>query len=615
MFHYLSDIIIIILLCYSLTSLTTEESITTSILSHTTSTPYPSSSILPSSIQHTSTAVPIMVNTPNPQVRQYSCICDVTLLVCDANCCCDIDCSEDIITNVFTCSISDSSTLSQSCVRTDDVYIFNTIGTFIDGILCVQINNNPSAIHYTQPLIVSDLDTFQIAIDSYGSDFTYPELYMPLNEPVFYRLGDPICALITDNTAMFPSLFSLPQGVNSKTCNAYSPVAFYTSFSSGCSQQFGSIESACQRGSVFDATQYTKLRIFKLPSCYNDVITNYTALTHSIQLNCIDSNGNTIICPLSMYPVYNRSDNSCYPALSSIAFIIATNGTDGISSITATVYLTRLRVLSLPLEQSYSIIFSSVTDAETQESLSGNPGYLDTRPVIVANLLSTTDIITSLLPQSLTILQSNVNCNVSKQTIVGFRDNSNSGCVYSVNIADLSNRCTQLQQETRSLLLGNGPHTHVAMYGNSKLYLDSTELWVNTIFEEIAIPTLTESGCKLYTNLNIQILYASNGTSYKPDRSIRSLKYTLYYSLFSSISCIDYVCDFQDNVNKISLTTTVDFIDISQAPIVMKRVTPGTTNILPDDFFYPFFVSAATGVLRLQTFLLIVPVMQYMLII
>ena len=596
--HYcVSKIIFIILLCHSLTYTTTEDSVLTS--------PAPTTSVLPSSIQPTATSVTTpTTHTTTPQ-RLYSCVCDVTLGMCDANCCCDVDCTEDVITGVFTCSTSESTDLSQSCVRTDAVYIFNTIGTFMDGILCVQINNNPSATHYTQPRVIRDSVSFRIAIDSYGSGLAYPQSYIPLSQSVFYRLGDPICSLYTDNTTLLPSFLSLPQGVNSNTCTAYTPVAFYSSFSSVCYQQFDSIQSACVTDSALDSTRYTNLRIFKLPSCYNNLISDYTGLTLHMTTSCIDSNNNPINCPLPLSPKYNQSDNSCFPVLSSLDFTIVTNGTDGISSVTATLQITKLLMSYIPLKQSYNVVFSSVTDTIYQETISGNPGYIDTYPVIVASLVSSSDNNMTLLPQPLTILQSNPICNTSQRTTVGFRDNLSSGCVYSVDVVDINSNCNQLQQETRSLLLGNGYHSHIAVFGNSKLFPDTsrTDLWAESIFEEVGTNTQNNLGCKLYTKLSMQILYASNGTFNWPDRSIRGFKYELYYSYFDD-SCVGFVCEFQVKIlAKFFLTTSVDFIDISQAPLVKQRIAPGTTNILPNDFFFPFFVSAGS-VVRAQAFLL-----------
>lgn len=597
MHHSVSKITFLIMLCYSLTYTTTGESVPTS--------PPPTTSVLPSSIQPTST--PVITTTTHTTTRQrlYSCLCDVTLGMCDANCCCDVDCTEDIITGVFTCSTSDNTAFSQSCVRTDAVYIFNTIGTFMDGILCVQINNNPSATHYTQPRVITDSVSFQNAIDSYGSGLTYPQSYSPLSQPVFYRLGDPICSLYSDNTTSLPSFLSLPQGVNSNTCTANTPVAFYTSFSSLCYQQFDSLQSACVADSALDSTRYTNLQIFKLPNCYNDL--DYTGLTIHVDTSCIDSNNNPINCPLSLSPKYNQSDNSCYPALSSLDLTIVTNGTDGISFVAATLQITKLRMSNLPLKQSYNVVFSSVTDTMYQETISGNPGYIDTYPVIVASAVSSSDNNMTLLPQPLTILQSNPICDSSQRTTVGFRDNLASGCIYSVDIADINNNCNQLQAETRSFMLGHGYHTHIAVFGNSKLFPDASrsDLWVESISEEIATNTQSIKGCKLYTKLSIQILYASNGTFSKPDSSIRGFKYKMYYSYFDD-SCIGFVCDFQDTVHvQFFLTTSVDFIDVSQAPLVKQRIAPGTTNILPNDFFYPFFISAGV-VVRAQAFLLLI---------
>ena len=597
------------LLC--LLSLPTEGTV-----SHSPSTAlFPSSSLHSTSTPHSSVVLPLSppanttgtTESPNPVVRLFSCTCDVTLYSCDANCCCDIDCSEQIRTLVFACIASADTALPQACIRTDSVYLFNSLGTLKDGILCVQVDNNPSAVIYTTPDILTNSAGIDNALHSYGSKFSYPQSYVPPSVAEFYRLGDPICVLYSLNTTHIPSFLYLPQGVNSNTCNAFTPVAFYSSSSSLCVQQLESVESACVAGSAMDASILAQALILRLPVCYRETVANYTGLTRGIQFVCTNSFSNLTSCPLSLVPVYNKTRNSCYPALKRIDYMITTNGTDGISDVSAVIQLVQLS--SLTIEQSYSVEFSSVTDTQPQLSLSGNPGYLDSYPVTVARLHSPVANSSQLEYEPLAISQSLSVCDATKRTSIGFNENTNSGCVYSVSLSSLTTNCSELQNETRSLLIGNN-NTYVGVFGNSVLYpnSDNGELWIQSIYEELALSTTANFCCQLYTQLNIQILFASNGTFSKPDRSIRGLRYRLYYASVDS-SCTGFVCTFQGNTvsganKKLVLTTTVDFIDISEPPLVRKRVTPGTTNILPDDFFYPFFVSAAV-VVRLQTFLLI----------
>ena len=615
-----SQVPYLVLLLYLLSLETVSPSSTLVPSSSVRSTNSPqSSAVLPltMSANTTDTTEAPYTQIPTAVARLFSCTCDVTLYACDANCCCDVDCSEETRTRVFACSDSADTALPQSCIRTDSVYLFNSLGSLTDGILCVQIDNNPSATRYTPPHVISDSAGIDNAIDSYGSKFSYPQSYVPPSNVDFYRVGDPLCALYSHNTTQFPSFLYIPQGLNSHTCTAYSPVRFYRSSSTVCTQQLDSVKSACAAGSVVDASLLTQALVYKDPICYRDTVANYTGPTRSIEIVCIDTNSSLTSCPLSLTPVYDSTRNSCYPALKKINYTITTNGTDGISAVSAVIQL--IQVSSRTLEQSYSVTFSSVTDRQPQLSLSGNPGYLDSTPVTVASLHSPGTNNTQLDPQPLTILQSLPVCGTSERSSIGFGENTKSGCVYSVNIASLATRCSELQNETRSLLIGNN-YTYVGIFGNSKLYPDSDNsgLWIQSIYEELTLSRTENLGCQLYTKLTIQILFASNGTFYKPDRSIRGLRYRLYYTSVDS-SCTGFVCSFHDNdINgpnkKLVLTTSVKFIDISEPPQIRKRVTPGTTNILPDDFFYPFFVSS-TAVVRLQTFLVILLVVTQCLLI
>ena len=536
-------------------------------------------------------------NTPTttqPPTRLFNCTCDLTLSSCDANCCCDIDCDEATRTGVFTCSQSEEAALPLSCVRTDSVYLFNSLGSFRDGILCVQIDNNPSATRYSEPRTVSDLESFQNALSSHGPSFQYPQLYMPPSQPVFYRLGDPVCAVYTHNFTPLPAYLSLPHAVTSNACNAHSPIKFYTNSQSTCTQFLDSLQLSCIAGSALDATAYTeRVQIFKLPQCYTTVPANLTDLTLSVHTSCVDSNSATVLCPNPLTPVFNATTNSCHNALTRISYSITANGKFGISSINAT--LTLSRTTSLTLQQTFNVYFSSLSDGPSPISLSGSPGYRDGYPVTVANLLSPDSNTTQLVPQMLTILQPLAVCDATKRVSIGFRRNTASGCLYRFNISDINNRCNHLREETRSLLIGTR-YSFVGILGHSQLTPDSenTDSWLASLYEESPLQSQQTSGCSVYTQLTVQLLIASTGPISSPERSVRGMKYRLYYSSVDS-TCAENTCNFQNNIAQKSLIirTSVEFIDISETPQVRQRATPGTANILPDDFFFPFLVSSA----------------------
>ena len=85
---------------------------------------------------------------------QVFCLCDLTAGACDANCCCDTECTEEEI-NIFrdSDSCADETTATGTttqCLSNDDLYDINpkysmNVENFIEkSMLCIVVDNSPS---------------------------------------------------------------------------------------------------------------------------------------------------------------------------------------------------------------------------------------------------------------------------------------------------------------------------------------------------------------------------------------------------------------------------------------------------------------------------------------
>eukprot|EP00938_MAST-03A_sp_MAST-3A-sp1_P005802 g5802.t1 len=82
------------------------------------------------------------------------CLCDLTAGACDANCCCDTECTEEEI-NIFrdsdSCADETAATgTTTQCLSNDDLYDINpkysmNVENFIEkSMLCIVVDNSPS---------------------------------------------------------------------------------------------------------------------------------------------------------------------------------------------------------------------------------------------------------------------------------------------------------------------------------------------------------------------------------------------------------------------------------------------------------------------------------------
>nr|XP_054516359.1 tectonic-3 isoform X5 [Pan troglodytes] len=258
-----------------------------------------------------------------------------------------------------------------------------------------------------------------------------------------------------------------------------------------------------------------------------------------------------------------------------VTYEIETNGTFGIQKVSVSLGQTNLTVEPGASLQQHFILrfraFQQSTAASLTSPRSGNPGYIVGKP-----LLALTDDIS----YSMTLLQSqgNGSCSVKRHE-VQFGVNAISGCKLRLKKAD----CSHLQQEIYQTLHGRPRPEYVAIFGNA----DPAQKggWTRILNRHCSISAINCTSCCLIpVSLEIQVLWAYVGLLSNPQAHVSGVRF-----LYQCQSIQD-----SQQVTEVSLTTLVNFVDITQKP-EPPRGQPKMDWKWPFDFF-PFKVAFSRGV-------------------
>uniref|UniRef100_A0A2K6RAG2 Tectonic family member 3 n=1 Tax=Rhinopithecus roxellana TaxID=61622 RepID=A0A2K6RAG2_RHIRO len=216
--------------------------------------------------------------------------------------------------------------------------------------------------------------------------------------------------------------------------------------------------------------------------------------------------------------------------------------------------------------------FQQSTAASITSPRSGNPGYIVGKPLLA---------LTGDVSYSMTLLQSqgNGSCSVNRHE-VQFGVNAISGCKLRLKKAD----CSHLQQEIYQTLHGRPRPEHIAIFGNA----DPAQKggWTRILNRHCNISAISCTSCCLIpVSLEIQVLWAYVGLLSNPQAHVSGVRF-----LYQCQSIRD-----SQQVTEVSLTTIVNFVDITQKP-EPPRGQPKMDWKLPFDFFFPFRVVFSRGV-------------------
>ncbi|XP_062959048.1 tectonic-3 isoform X1 [Cynocephalus volans] len=493
------------------------------------------------------------------------CVCDLTPGTCDINCCCDGDCYLLHPRTVFSFCLP-GSVRSSSWVCVDNSLIFRSNSpfpsrVFMDsngiGQFCVHVNN--SKLNYFQTLQEVNATNFQALAAEFGGE-SFTSTFQTQSSPPFYRAGDPILTYFPKWSVI--SLLRQPAGVGAGgLCAESNPAGFLESKSTTCTRFFKNLTDSCILDPALDAASYYNFTVLKIPRGMTDL----QNMKFQVPVTLVSQADPPLL-----------AGNTCQNAVSQVIYDIETNGTFGIQKVSVSFGHTNLTIEPGASLQQHFIIrfraFQQSTAASLTGPKSGNPGYIVGKPLLA---------LTGDIRHVMTLMKSQGNgiCSVKRHE-VQFGVNAISGCKLRLKKAD----CSHLQQEIYQTLHGRPRPEHVAIFGNA----DPAQKggWTRILSRSCSVSAMNcTSCCFIPVSLEIQVLWANIGLQSNPQAHVSGARFL-------------YQCQFRQDSQQeteVSLTTLVNFVDITQKP-EPPRGQPRMDWKMPFDFFFPFQVVFSRGV-------------------
>ena len=349
-----------------------------------------------------------------------SCVCDLSVGLCDLRCCCDPDCS--IADRAVFSSCSDVAPIraDQSCVSSslvvDSNSAYQTVRDDSTNLFCVSVDNNPARLSYVTPDRVNDAATFRQLISNYGDPAVTTLTPSALTwQRSYYRSGDPILVLSPPNVQGWLAV-ATSFGA-SRLCSDHNPVSFLVDVSTRCRRRVENLQALCTNESALSANAYSSnFRVARSPSLLevilsaendtaassamdgsgNDTLSVYDSdqlLSISVStVRCRTPSGNIEDCPVTASsfaqgPVFNATSTTCEFILEEAHFLVLHNNTGGIESVSVDVVLGFVSAGLQTIEQQFTYTFRRSTESPVFIR-SGNPGYLLGSAVLAGRLRS-----------------------------------------------------------------------------------------------------------------------------------------------------------------------------------------------------------------------------------
>ena len=509
---------------------------------------------------------------------QQSCTCDLTTGVCEVNCCCDADCQMTDVTTFSKCVEYSFSNVTQLCVQDQVVWI-----------------NNPHVVAE-----VRENDQFCIVEDSFSQQNFYinPPCVAPSTcfnnvEPVnqiipplsditlglTYLAGD---VIVVEYTSGARSYLSIPAASFSGSCKNYNPVQFLFPRTDSCNRHITDLATECAANSSLDFASYSNFEVL-LP--LNNTVMNNTNATVTVNTVCMMINGTTRLCDSPQYTAPN-----CSNAVLSVSYTITTADVNGTSSVDAVFILDDIELTDFPLTQTFSVSFQTSTNAAANTVpvvRSGNPGYLVGRPLVTASVQDSTatpnNNIFLITPDASGMCSSTTDTRLP----ILFGQSQRTGCLEPM---PSSLDCAALQTTIRAVLddvlfdASSSPF-YVGVYGNVDSADFNPAVWLEvTQGVYNASPSNTSRGCTgMVLNARYEISYANTGFVTIPQPQIIAIRHS-----YGEPEFLPFLCPPSTTCNQqIEVSTTVNFIDVSETILSQQRSTPTIEEKYPINFFFP----------------------------
>ncbi|XP_061541059.1 tectonic-1 isoform X1 [Phycodurus eques] len=531
--------------------------------------------------------LPVSGRLPTPANDVGSvCSCDERKGVCDINCCCDRECSQEIA--LFTgCSMLTVSSNTELCSHAAASYGlqytvegYSELQSFVQKetrhhSLCIQSHYRVDGFYFPAPTLplARNFDSLFKQFNRFA--FSSPENNdMSTRTPAvlhkLYQYGDAIMSAQVNGKR---GIFCLPTTSVSVQCVDQSPAAFLVDRRSRCSRRVV-LKEDCGSLRALSLDTYTKVVLY---AGKDEDATLVPMKMASVILQSLDGTQNEVRIDeeKNMRP-YLINSNVCANVVVKVVYLVTYNMAGQIVNAAVRLLLGNFHVTPLTLEQEFSVQFFQEKNKNVPVHKSGNPGYVVGQPILSGQVISEERVLTINPGDTLSLLQSSANHNcmngLHQRSPVLFGVESMSGC--TLRLEDTED-CSLVSQIILDVLQGQTYPQYVATFANSAL--DSDLDWVPI---EHNYNHRDSHVCNIPLALHLQIEWTKYGHLWNPQAQIVSIEQVILTG-DTSLTRLTRGSD-------VSIQSSVSFKEIASAALPGYRATPTINAKLPVDFFFPF---------------------------
>ncbi|MCI4388495.1 hypothetical protein PGIGA_G00086680 [Pangasianodon gigas] len=533
--------------------------------------------------------LPLSGSLPQP-VTEVSAVCPCNLQRerCDINCCCDLDCTQELA--LFTqCSVQKVVGDAKLCSQDAALYTLTVTPEGLSKVMtsvqreinpdvfCVQSANYEQGVSFINPTIPTE-SNFDSLFDRFvglffrasSGDGRALQTAAQGNSPG-YVYGD---LIQTMDDAQQRGFFRLPASAGAVNCLDTNPAAFLKDQTSRCVRSFA-LAQDCTMLDALNLKAYISFRVFSGKDSGADLV-SVTVETITLQsLEGTHTLVQTDAAASDYTPVFHGQ--ICNQVVLQVKYTVRFDDAGQIARVTASFVLGAVDENTLPIQQEFQITFVQETRSDATLRSSGNPGYVVGLP-LVAGWKTAAGIIRSSDPDgSLTVLKSSAEQDClfgpTRRSPVLFGTDVVSGCTF--RLEDSAN-CSLLSEVILGKLKGQTFPDYVASFGNS---LPQNPMdWVP--IENQTTPTDTQ-GCSIPVSYHLEVRWTKYGTLVNPQAQIVKVMETIQTNT-STLPSPSTGGGF------VSVMSSVSFIDVSLSASPGFRAPPTINAKLPSDFFFPF---------------------------
>eukprot|EP00941_MAST-03F_sp_MAST-3F-sp1_P005669 g5669.t1 len=351
---------------------------------------------------------------------ECGCTCNNTHGVCDANCCCDPDCSTEqvqIAKDSNSCAPEGPKLwTSTTCIPSSDLYELNPtlrMDSFInDQLLCIKVDNYPGKGSFWPEVKVMDsttafLETSRLPAFRFKETSGVSRLY-PVPTLTNYGVGDRIPLVQASATLGDPTLkwafggkMIVPTADVNGICNDNNSIGFGQNVKSSCTRKVVTSTGQCTQTALDLNIKY--LKIGKTPnvvpgstSSFIDVTLSGGKYFNTHTGEYTNFNGNPANISALKSPSQNVGNGNarcgCSNVVKEIDYVINSNGKGEIVSVNATlVLIEKIQTCTTAyLQTRFSVTWGETSSTATKDFASGNivprplsgaPGYRFGAPI------------------------------------------------------------------------------------------------------------------------------------------------------------------------------------------------------------------------------------------